>query len=89
MRLKGELGGDHNFPFFFPSSICHAARIFCYERWSSYKKKKKKCDDDKLEVICLFYGLHVKQKSSNAFFGLLVSYLNCVYCLAFYMYYQW
>ena len=53
------------------------------------KKKKKKCDDDKLEVICLFYGLHVKQKSSNAFFGLLVSYLNCVYCLTFYMYYQW
>ena len=51
-------------------------------------ENEKKCDDDKLEVIRLFYGLHVKQKSSNPFFGLFVSYLNSVYCLVFYMYYS-
>ena len=27
--------------FFFPASTCHAARIFCYETWSTYKKRKK------------------------------------------------
>ena len=51
-------------------------------------KNEKKCDYDKLEVIRLFYGLHVKQKSSNPFFGFFVSFLNCVYCLVFYMYYS-
>ena len=39
-------------------------------------QKKKMCDDDKLEIICLFHGLHVKQKikSSNPLFGLFVSF---------------
>ena len=49
---------------------------------------KKKCDDDKLEIISLFHGLHVKQKSSNPFFGLFVSFLNCFYCLVFYTYHS-
>ena len=35
-----------------------------------------------------FDGLHAKQKSSNPFFGLFVSFLNCVYCLVFYMYHS-
>ena len=52
-------------------------------------KKEKKCDDDKLEVIRLFYGLHVKQKSFNPFFGLFVSFLNCVYFLVFPCIIQW
>ena len=52
--------------------------------------KKKKCSDDKLEIIRLFHGLHVKPKikSSNPFFGLFVSFLNCVYYLVFYMYHS-
>ena len=74
--------------FFFPASTCHAARIFCYETWSTYNIYKKKCDDDKLEIISLFHGLHVKQKSSNPFFGLFVSFLNCFYCLVFYTYHS-
>ena len=36
----------------------------------------------------LFHGLHAKQKSSNPSFGLFVSFLNCVYCLVFYMYHS-
>ena len=47
----------------------------------------KKSDDDKLEIIRLFHGLYVKQKnkSSNPFVGLFVRFLNCVYCLVFYI----
>ena len=66
-----------------------AARISCYKTWSTFTKKKK-CSDDKLEIIRLFHGLHVKPKikSSNPFFGLFVSFLNCVYYLVFYMYHS-
>ena len=79
-------GGGLNFPFFFPASTCHAALL-----WNMvYFYQKKKCNDDKLEIIRLFHGLHVKQKikSSNPLFGLFVSFLNCVYYLVFYMYHS-
>ena len=38
----------------------------------------KKSDDDKLEIICLFHGLYVKQKnkSSNPFVGLFSRFLT-------------
>ena len=47
----------------------------------------KKSYDDKLKIICLFHGLYEKQrnKSSNPFVGLFVRFLNCAYCLVFYI----
>ena len=70
------------------SSLQAPVTQLCYETWSTFTKKK--CNDDKLEIIRLFHGLHVKQKikSSNPFFGLFVSFLNCVFYLVFYMYHS-
>jgi len=77
---------DLNFPSPFSSLQAPVTQLgFFVMKHGLLINKEKKCDDDKLEVISLFYGLHVKQKSSNPFFGLFVSFLNCVCCLVFYM----
>ena len=56
---------------FFPSSICHAARIFVMKHG-----------------LLIVFFMAFMQTKSLLFFGLFVSFLNCVYCLVFYMYHS-
>ena len=63
------------------SSLQAPVTQLCSETWSTFTKKK--CNDDKLEIIRLFHGLHVKQKIKlRLLLGLLHVSFNA-YCLKF------